>query len=244
MRIITPEQAWFSFNGVRSTAMGVRMAGQLTFTSPAARGREEDVYGRDGKLWIPEGAFERVTGSVKLVCADDADLSAVSAWLSGEGELIRGTEPNYAYKARITKSAKRQPHMLRDMNEEWTQEFSCEPFKYLATPADDITLTSASESIANPGNVASAPLLCVSLTAEGALTIGADTMSFSGFEEALDLYVDCDAKICYMLTEGVMTLANQYAGGDWFHLEPGVSAVSLEGGVESVAVTPRWRWLV
>ena len=95
--------AWIEFRGIKNTDVGVRLLSMPTRMHPAAKGRLIDVEGRDGKLWLPENAYDRITIGIQLCTGPDADIDAVSAWLMGEGALIFGDEPLRAYHARITK---------------------------------------------------------------------------------------------------------------------------------------------
>lgn len=242
MRPVGTENAWFAFKGVRNDELGVHMLSMPTRPHPARKGKLVDIPGAHGKLFQDEGAYDRITVSLRCVAVDNINIDDISAWLSGEGFLVFGDEPERAYKARVTKEFSRNNRMPRLRGQEFTATFDCEPFRYQSTPVQPIELP-VSGLIENPGTVASAPLIRIDGDGDCTLTIGRNTLVFNDITG--HIYVDCDAKIAYTgegTTESPFVLATQHVTGEWISIEPGSNTVSCTSG-KKATVTPRWRWL-
>ena len=123
--------------------------------------------------------------------------------------------------------------------------FDCTPHRYSAVPENDmIRVISSGESITNPGTDDSMPLITVYGSGEGSLMIGSNTLLFDDLTDPV--HVDCKAKIAYTgdgSASTPMLLATQHVTGEWVRIAPGESLVSFTGGITSVVIEPRWRWL-
>lgn len=246
MRAIGTENAWFSFKGIRNDdpSLDVRMIAPPTRPHPARKGELIDVPGVNGKLFQDEGVFDRILVTLPCATTDNSNIDAISGWLSGEGDLVFGDEPERAYHARITKEFSRSNRMPRLRGQSFNITFDCEPFRYNVHPEADADVYTSGETITNPGTWPSAPLLTVNGTGDGTLMIGNETLIFNDLIGYI--IVDCEAKIAY--TGGTsaadpMMLATQHLTGEWPVIQPGASFVSFTGGIKSVVITPRWRWL-
>lgn len=244
MRPVGTENAWFSFKGMRNDEMGVQMLSMPTRPHPARKGNLIDIPGTHGKVFQDEGVYDRILVSLRCVAVDNDNIDDVNGWLTGEGMLIFGDEPERSYNARITKEFSRSNKNPRLRGQEFTITFDCEPFRYQATPVAPIAL-SKSGNVTNPGTVASAPLIYIEGTGDCTLMIGRNTLIFSNIPG--HIYVDCDAKIAYTgdgTASSPIVLATQYVTGEWMSIEPGENAVQYTGsGISKIILTPRWRWL-
>lgn len=243
MKQIPIGNRWFSFKGIRNTEMKVEMLSMPVRPLPAAQGELVSVPGMQGKMWMPENTYDRVMVNLNLFTADDADMDAVCGWLSGEGDLVFGDEPDRAYHARITKQFNRSHQNARFYNQNMTPIFDCEPFRYEAKPAAPIEITQSGTAITNPGTVDAAPLIRVEGSGDGTLMIGSATMLFD--DMTAPVYVDCEAKIAYTgegTTASPRVLATQHVSGEWIAIQPGNNFVSFTGGITKIVITPRWRW--
>lgn len=244
MRILTANEAWFSFKGISCRDYSVRMVSPPARLHPARKGEYIDIPGTDGEVWLDGGGHKPTIISVHCIAEDNLNIDAINAWLSGGGELIFGDEPERAYKANITSEYARNNLYGVMRGQEFTVSFDCDPFRYQATPVENITITASGSSITNPGTVASLPLLKVEGSGEGTLMIGRNTLLFDAIPAPI--YVDCAAKVAYTGTGEVndpLLLATQYVTGEWVRIEPGYNSVSWTGSISKVTIVPRWRWL-
>lgn len=250
MRAIGTENAWFSFKGIRNDdpSLDVRMIAPPTRPHPARKGELIDVPGVNGKLFQDEGVFDRILVTLPCATTDNSNIDAISGWLSGEGDLVFGDEPERAYHARITKEFSRSNRMPRLRGQSFNITFDCEPFRYNVHPEADADVYTSGEIITNPGTWPSAPLIYVQFkdgsTGDGTLMIGGNTLIFSDVFN--HIFVDCDAKIAYTgdgSAASPMMLATQHVTGAWPVIKPGNDFVTFDGDIEKVVITPRWRWL-
>ena len=244
MRIVGTENAWFSFKGQRNDVLDVRMISMPTRPHPARKGELLDIPGRHGKVFQDEGVYDRILVTIRVMAADNANIDDISAWLTGEGDLVFGDEPERAYHARITKEFSRSNRIVRLRGQEFTITFDCEPFRYESFPVSPITITASGTSIVNPGTWESQPLIRVNGTGDGTLMIGGNTLIFNDLAGYIN--VDCDAMIAYTggsSASDPMLLATQHLTGEWPTIKPGQDFVTFTGGITSVVITPRWRWI-
>lgn len=244
MKAISPNESWFSFKGIRNDSLDVRLLSMPTRPHPARKGEFKEIPGKNGSVWQDQGAYENIVIPVHCIAPDNDKIDGVNAWLSAEGDLIFGDEPSRAYHAIVVQNFDRSNRSQFLRGQEFTVSFDCGPFRYEASPVADISIGTTGTAIINPGTWASAPLLTINGTGDGTLMIGNDTLIFNDL--AGYIVVDCDAKIAY--TGGTsdtdpIVLATQHLTGDWPQIQPGTSFVSFTGGIQSVVITPRWRWL-
>ena len=256
MKAVGTENAWFSFKGVRNDEVGVRMLSMPTRPHPARKGRVIDIPGADGDMWQDEGGYKRIVIPIRLITQDNANIDNVNLWLSGNGDLIFGDEPERVYHARITKEFSRSNRSQRLRGQEFTVSFDC-----VDTSNDNRMLTAtyplaARWPIYTEGTVDALPLIRVGNSNGGcSITAGDTTLNVKYCPKPI--YVDCAAKIAYMENDdGSYESASMYVSGDWLRIPPNASVIvitPLQNDAENdtgagnnsatVNVTPRWRWL-
>ena len=254
MRAIGKENVWFSFKGIRNDEVGVYMLSMPTRPHPARKGKVIDIPG-GGDLWQDEGDFKRIIIPIRLITLDNANIDGVNAWLSGEGELIFGDEPERAYRARITKEFSRSNRSQRLRGQEFTVSFDCEPYRFkvgdmFETPGYSMAYPSASTlvPINNEGTADAWPVFEVSTKGSGGtIAINGKTLIVNGSPNTI--YIDCGAKYAYSINDdGTYAAASMYVGGDWPYLTPGdntlrIDPAAVTGSRISVLMRVRWRWL-
>ena len=113
--------------------------------------------------------------------------------------------------------------------------FRCQPFFHLK--ADDITVTASGTFIANPGCVASEPVVKVTLAGDAEITIGGYLFSLTGVTGTVT--VDTPRLECYQ----DYTSRNGCMAGDYPKI-PAVGAyVNWVGDVSRIVISPNWRTL-
>lgn len=239
MRAIGSSNIWFSFAGHRNTEYDVRMLSMPTRPHPARKGTLVDVPGRNGKLFIDEGAYDRVLVSLRLIAVSD-NIDTVNGWLSGEGDLIFGDEPSRVYHAMVTKEFSQSSRNPRLRGQEFTVTFDCEPFKYRASPAaDELTLT-ASGVVTNPGTVYSEPKITITGSGDFLLVVNGFSVEGSGIESGA--IVDC-ALLETLQLDGATSYNKSFTIDEFPQLSPGWNAISWTGDITQIKIEPRWRYL-
>lgn len=112
--------------------------------------------------------------------------------------------------------------------------FVCRAERFLET-GDTPVLVPSGEGITNPTSYASKPLIKITGSGSGTLTVGDTIMSFT---DILDyLYIDCDKMDVYRLpTED----RNSLMSGEFPILESGINVIAFTGGITSCEITPKW----
>ena len=114
--------------------------------------------------------------------------------------------------------------------------FRCKPFFHLDNSSETVIARSG-EFITNPGCVASEPVITITGNGDITLMVGMQMIELT----------DVDGKI---IIDSVLQevynddgACNEKMDGDFPVLQPGVNAISWDGDVTSVVVSPNWRTL-
>lgn len=235
--------AWFAWNGVKSTAMGVDVQELPPITIPEERASFEEVSGRGGTIVRTEGAQIYNDMILAAVCrtANPSDIPAIAQWLSGGGEVEFGNRPGGCYRARIVNQIEFARIVASRPNREFTVNFRCQP-GWLHSGAADVTVTESGTLVNNPGTLPSLPRVEIHGSGDFALTIGLQTVFLAGLTDGIIL----DSRLGDGLTLDGYGLLNDHWDGDILRIQPGANAVSWvveSGSVTSVKITPRWMSL-
>ena len=236
------ESVWFEFAGARNTAKGVRLLSLPERGHPAERGELVQAAGRDGFLWAADGGYEPLTVRVQCQTGDDADVSAIGAWLRGAGALRFSDDPQRFYRARIRRGFSYTEAVRRFVNRNFTAVFDCQPFRYHveAEGGGDAEITASPHTLTNPGTYKSAPRIKVEGTGDVVLTIGTQIVEIEGLEDGI--IIDSELGDCFNLTESALLNGKVTLMDDGFPtLAPGANIISWTGTVTKITITPRWR---
>jgi predicted phage tail component-like protein len=100
----------FTYKGIRSKEMHLRVLNDITFTSPIRDVNVIQVPGRDGDLIMDNGRFESVTRSIpcRLEAPQGANvevlISRINNWLINDARFHPFTwenDPEFRYLARV-----------------------------------------------------------------------------------------------------------------------------------------------
>ena len=227
---------YFIWNDRDSDEMGLWLSQYPDRVRAADRLTKVAVPGRAGRLTISEGPniYEPISLYVRVQCKTDIDLERLNDWLSGEGILVFGYEPNRCYKARIEDEvafAKHSNDLL-----EGSIRFECEPFKRLYPPEPKITLTAAG-TVMNKGTVRAFPVIKITGSGDITLTCNSDTVTITDVDTSVTL--DSGARIA-LDKDGENFL--EKTSGMFPKLERGENSISWTGTVTSVEIQRNQRW--
>ena len=232
---------YFIWNGVRSDTMGVIVSSYPAITRPKERVSQVTIPGRSGDLTIAQGAcpvYESYLRTCECYIRPSADLNAIMAWLKGAGTVIFGNEPNRLYEARIINQIDFEQIMRGRAFRSFNIPFQCQPYKYLYPAANSFTVNSSGTTITNPGSVEAEPILLVSITGSGTLTLGGGAISITS-----DWRVRIDVKKRLVTNADMTSNWNYRVSGDLPTIPPGDSLVSFTDGISAVVITPQWRYI-
>lgn len=237
--------AWFEWNGVRSTSYGVIVSEFPPITVPKERTSTVNVPGRSGSLTLTEGTdiYDDLTLSVKCFIKDASKIGDIAAWLRGKGTLKLGNRPEGYYIARVSNQIPFDKILRGSPNRSVTIQFKCNPFFYLDRGIK-IKLSESGKTIENRNGFTAYPIY--EITGSGAISFSVNGISI-GIENASGtVYVDAEGMWAYKYVDGEpvsvspsVTLVDE----EWPVLEPGSNVVTWSGSVSEFVVQPNWRCL-
>ena len=234
--------AWFEFKGVNSNDLGILLRKMPQRGLAAMNYETKRIPGRSGSLLVTDGTYGDITVKLEFDARDESKLAAIHGLLSGRGPLRFSDEPDLVYDAWIDKAPSRQSIRPRFTGQRFTVTFTCNPLRRKYATERQIQITTNGYAFSNPGTAAARPRIYVTGSGTFALTIGDQTMNFSGVEEGV--IIDSELYDVFALKGG--DLANdKVVSGEPFILEPGEHAVSWSptANITRVVIEPRWRYL-
>ena len=214
---------WFEWNGVRCTEYGIYVSEQPPITMPQERSTQTKIPGRPGSLTTLEGddVYDDLTLTATCFIRDPALIPAIASWLKGSGTVTFANRPWGFYHARIVnqipfeKILRGNPH--------------CNP--------DEVTITTSSAVVVNPGSVYSEPIIHVYGSGDFTLIVNDTFIELEGIENGIVLN-----SVIQEAYQGE-TLLNEKMEGDFPVLKPGNNLISWSGDVSRLVIVPNWRYL-
>ena len=233
----------FTFDNTQSSSYGLYINGRGVYDSPEPDLEYVTVPGRSGDLVYDNKRFRNtdVTYPACFMLANfKTNFKSLQAFLlkhKGYYKLTDDYEPNYFRMASIDKAIK-----LKDID--WVYDagsfdltFNCKPQRFLVSGETETDYTASSNTINNPTNFASKPILKVYGT--GTVTFGGVTITIAAHSYSY-IEIDCELMDCYYQSNN----CNQYVTvGNYFpEFAPGNNTLAISGP-SKVTVKPRW-WTV
>ena len=207
---------------------------------PQERHQVVEIPGKTGSMTLLEGndVYESYPANMVVIVKNKTEKDRIIAWLRGSGEMIVSNDLDKARHARIV------GEVLFDWEGSLlvgTIPFLFQPYRTSRYPeqTDRITVTGASATIRNPGDVASRPKVQITGSGNNKITIGGMEMYFNGISGTI--VVDCDAGI--ITKDGALWSGNGiYSAGDFWEIPVGSCTITQTGSM-SIVIDPGWRWL-
>lgn len=159
----------------------------------------------------------------------ETEKQLVLAKLHGRKMQIRFlNDPNWYYVGRCFVGVAINASTLH-----FTVNVTAEPYKMAYN--ETATTLSAAGSVTNPTDFPSKPLIKVTCTGDGTVTIGNKTITLSD----IDGYVMIDSKLmdCY---KGLVNMNGSVQLSEFPKLQPGANNISFTGDVTAVEILGRW----
>ena len=238
--------AWFEFKGISSKNMGIKMLEMPKRSVAYLKGKYRQVAGMDGNYFLTDGTYENAEISFSFDLVDRSKGAQVDAWLAGIGTLRFSDEPDRQYvKAVLGRASNRRNTTKHLDGQTYSVVFTAHPFKRSYPEPEEREIYESGTTINNPGTAPSEPRIKITGSGDFSLTIGMETMFFSGVSDG-GIIVDTELKDA--LTYDGTLLATDNASGDFIRIQPGTNVVSwlVEEGegneVTGITILPRWRW--
>lgn len=233
-------KSYFYFNGARSIDKGLTIEQCPSFVAGQRSVEKITVPGRSGELVIDTGAYGNYTQPYEIWFKDKRlgttrAARDIAQWLlSGTGYLrLEDTyDPEVFRLAMFTGPLDVENWML--MAGRATLEFDCQPQRWLKDGQNPISVESG-QRLLNAWQPA-LPLIQVTGTGEGSLTVGGSTFTISDMPGGITL--DSETQDAFFGTQNLNN--NVQVNGGYPVLQAGETAVSFSGGITAVKITPRW----
>ncbi|MCC8075277.1 MAG: hypothetical protein LIO95_04930 [Clostridiales bacterium] len=239
----TSGRQYLSFNGTSSRDFLLYLSGPGVYDAPAPDVTATSIPGLNGDL-ITDNArtglrrFQNVDIKYKAFFFNGlpAKTAAVKSWLLspvGYQKLTDSYDPDFFRMAVCTSALAFD--VTRQQAAEMELIFNCKPQRWSETGQEPVALSSSGAVLENPYAFHAQPLIRVYGTDEGTLTIGDYSVVIYSFSDYVDL--NCETQNAYN--------ANGFCNDtiyseDFPLLAPGENTIVWDGGITSVAITPRW----
>lgn len=239
----------FEYNGIRSSAMGLRIESKNVFSAPGYDVKFQSIPGRNGDLILPNGRYPnvQVTYTVFLPAKSQAELAqkitAVKAWLYTEPDRYHILSDTYdtTYFRKAVFAGKLGIEDQLNKIGVFTVTFSCLPFRYSADGQKEVTVANGG-ALVNASPFASAPYIRLDGSGKGALTIQADGHNETWNFTSISSYIEIDSEQMNFY-KGAEPKNDTVSGSGFPTLYPGKNTISYSGGITKVTVIPRWVML-
>lgn len=230
---------WFEWNGVRCTEYGIYVSEQPPITMPQEQSTQTKIPGRPGSLTTLEGddVYDDLTLTATCFIRSPALIPAIAGWLKGGGTVTFANRPGGFYHARVANKIPFEKILRGNPHCSFAVNFRCSPpFLYVSNP-DEVTITTSSTVVVNPGSVYSEPIIHVYGSGDITLIVNDTFIELEGIENGIVLN-----SVIQEAYQGE-TLLNEKMEGDFPVLKPGNNLISWSGDVSRLVIQPNWRYL-
>ena len=230
---------WFEWNGERSTAHGVYVQEQPPITMPKDRSTQTTIPGRPGSLTKLEGddVYDDLTLTATCFIRDPALIPDITAWLKGGGTVAFANRPGGFYHARVSNQIPFEKILRGNPHCSFAVNFRCSPpFWYVSNP-DEVTITTSSYVLVNPGSIYAEPIIHVYGSGDATIIVNDTFVELEGIEDSIVLN-----SVIQEAYQGE-TLLNEKMEGEFPILKPGNNLISWSGSITRLAIIPNWRYL-
>ena len=245
----------FTFNGRNSAFFGLQVEKYPKITKPKKRIQSVTIPGRSGDLHLWDGSYEDVTvqyscwwknTSPEVPTADVATRIAEWLYTAPAGAQLTDTYNDQVFRE-ATFIGPLDIENVLDRFGRVTISFKCSPKAYLSQGSEGIEVRGQTRVISNPTPFPTKPLLEITGKVSGIVTVNNDIISirFEGADDRRTITVDCESLEAWETIDGQEVSRNLWVVLDNAPptLMPNDNIISIDGGVESVKVYPRFYTL-
>lgn len=232
--------SYFIFNGKKSTDFKIGVEQCRAYYAAAREVERQTVPGRAGELLRETGTYANGVQSYEIYFNGKASgMTAAAAqivqWLmSGRGyaRLEDSYEPDVYRMACFAGPVEAANWMNRFGRA--TLEFDCMPQRWMKSGETPVSVTSG-QHLQNDWQPA-LPLIQLTGTGDGVLTVGGSTINVTGMDGSLT--IDSESQNAY---DGTTNKNGSISvSGGFPVLGTGETVVAFSGGITAVGITPRW----
>ena len=233
------------FGDVLSSDFGVYILGGRLNDMPERDIEMISIPGRNGDVHFDNGRYKNIIVSYTCAIVKDADFSleafvAAISSQTGYQRLEDSLHPEYYRIAAFTGQV--TPTMSRKRNKGIFEiQFDCKPQKYLKIGEEEISMSGSGNKLYNPTRFDSKPLITISGTSTGAITINGTQVTIAS--NPGNFVIDCELEDAYSSYSSANY--NSYvtlSGNDFPALTPGENTIGTTNSM-AITVMPRW-WTI
>ena len=201
----------------------------------------QSVPGRNGDLLFPQNAYQNYVQAYEIYISAERirlprAMREVANWLCGPAGYQK-LEDSYDVETyrRAYFSGPLDVESILHRFGRATIEFNCQPQRFLRV--GDLAVQAAQgQVLLNPTAFAALPLITVTGTGAGTLTVGDVTVTINSMPRGV-VVLDSGTQNAYY---GTFNLNSTISAPEFPTLPAGESAVRWTGGITSVEIIPRW----
>ena len=227
-----------TYQGTTGSSIGVYAVKRPSIPAPQKRADKVTVPGRDGALYIEDGAFEEIAFDVEFnFFSTDTQLAGkfrqLKEWLLKDGNrrLIFSDDNSVFYKIlriEMKNADRRAPQIYRQQ-----VRFIADPYLYLTSGLTEIN----PGTIANNQWVSSHPIYTITGNGQKTITVNSKT-----FVANVTTKMTIDTERMIALGNSGQNQSDLVTGNyEDLYLKPGSNTVSINSG--TLKITPNWRTL-
>lgn len=232
--------SYFIFNGKSSSEFKIGIEQCRTYPAAARSVERQTVPGRAGELLRDTGTYANVIQPYEIYFNGKVDgmtaaASKIVQWLMsslGYCRLEDSYEPDCYRMASYAGPFDAANWM--NLYGRATIEFDCMPQRWLKSGETPVSITNG-QTLQNDWQPA-LPLIQLTGTGDGELTVGGSTITIAGMEGRLT--IDSDTQNAYDGTTNKNSIIT--VSGGFPVLAFGETIVAFSGGITAVQITPRW----
>lgn len=234
----------FTFDGMKASDYGVKMREpfNLDGASPS-NSLNKKLLGRNGNLTAWDGSYANRKGTAKCFLLDNIVSTKLDTFMAGlfknpgYRKLVVDSIPDVYLMATVTAGPETQ--IRNNLLAPFKITFSCKPQKFLTTGDTAISFTAAG-MIVNPTVYDALPIITITGSGFGSVTVGGVTVIVHSITDQLTL--DCELMDAYrQVGDGPKENKNSCIFAPIFPaLKAGNNFVSWTGGITGVSIIPRW----
>lgn len=246
---------FFVFDGRNSRDWKVGLSGSGTYDAPARKGESVAIPGRNGAVWVDEGAYENTMLRYPCWIADGFDkrVDDFRAFLMAHGDKYYRLEDSYhpeEYRlARYPGEFVAEPG-TRNLTGRFELYFDCDPRRWLKSGeyerelfvVESATEEGTTTTLYNPTHFPAAPIINFENAEPGSFYINDTRIVLNELVESANL--DCETYV-WTDTEGTVIAPNVDIYGD-VRLQPGQNVIRETCSMVEFFIcyiTPRW-WTI
>lgn len=222
---------YFIFNDINSIDENIIIRTMPPIKKAAKRIEKVDIPGKNGSLYIDEDAYETMIIQIECSIIEKTDISRISKWLNGRGNLILSSSPDRFYKANIINSI--DFTSIAGKIYEFPLEVELDPISY-GLEEKNMSISEETELTITESTYNIKPYIKVVGNGDITLTINNKNVILYNIEDYIEL--DCEIEEAYK--EHSICNHKIYCN-EFPKLNPGTNNISWIGNVSNLQIKYR-----